>query len=191
MRMVSKAKQKQQKKKRLAARRKRQQQKESATDAIRQGGDPILSQQSNDIEKDDNLSFLWTMRNALCATETGVGMAAVQIGILKRAFVLRVHKDKEYVQFFLNPKVIPLEEEAEKVSSMEGCLSYPGKYVTVERDAEIKISYLDENFQEKEKHFTGLAARVVQHEMDHFDGVCIVGGLRKEYEYVQGYPDEE
>lgn len=124
------------------------------------------------------------LRDTLLATESGVGLAAPQIGVLKRIFVLRkemikkdlardsaILKSKGEIAVFINPKII-----ARKGSVVfgEGCLSVPDTSADIERAKTIKIRALDENGKEFCEKMGGLAAIAVQQEIDHLDGILII-----------------
>lgn len=147
-------------------------------------GDPVLRKKGKDISKDyPKLGALLenmheTMYNAL-----GVGLAAPQIGLPIRLFLVDTspfaeeesleeeerEELKNFKQIFINAKIV--EEEGEAWAFNEGCLSIPNIREDVSRHAKIKIKYQDENFEEFEKEFDGLIARVIQHEYDHIEGV--------------------
>lgn len=110
-----------------------------------------------------------TMDNA-----DGVGLAAPQIGKAIRLFVIDAEPMdeknlKNTRQVFINATI--LEEWGEEWAYEEGCLSIPGIREEVKRKENIRIRYQDENFQTHEKEFSGLIARVIQHEYDHIEGV--------------------
>lgn len=122
----------------------------------------------------------------------GVGLAAPQVGHAIRLFVVdaspMVDDDsnddftKSFVRAFINPEII--ETFGDDVSYNEGCLSVPGLHEDVVRKDGVKIRYFDENFQQKEEVLTGNAARVVQHEYDHLDGIIFtdrLGTLKKKF----------
>ena len=144
-------------------------------------GDPVLKAEAEEIEKDypeleKLISDMWeTMYEA-----DGVGLAAPQIGESIRLFVADGSPfgegedgDPDCVGFkrvMINPVIF---EESEETSVMEeGCLSIPGVREEV-RPVAIKIEYFDENWELVEEELSGIAARIVQHEYDHLDGVMI------------------
>lgn len=100
----------------------------------------------------------------------GIGLAAPQVGVSKRLFVVHIDGDKR--RLFVNPEII--ETSQELVDYEEGCLSFPGLYFTVKRPASVRI----QAFNEKGKPFTleagDLLARVIQHEYDHLDGKLFI-----------------
>ncbi|WCM42599.1 peptide deformylase [Flavobacterium sp. CBA20B-1] len=147
-------------------------------------GDPVLRKECEEISKDypqlkELISNMYeTMDNAY-----GVGLAAPQIGLPIRLFIVDTKPfsededlSKEERNFladfnctFINPKI--LSEEGEEWSFNEGCLSIPGVREDVYRKPNITIQYFDENFEKHTKSFSGYAARVIQHEYDHIEGV--------------------
>jgi len=102
---------------------------------------------------------------------SGVGLAASQVGIQKRIAVVNAG---ECILKMVNPEIL----SKKGVSVMEeGCLSVPNKCVNVKRAEEIEVSYLDENDKRCRRKFSGLAARIIQHEIDHLNGKLIIDYL--------------
>ena len=109
----------------------------------------------------------------------GIGLAAVQVGILKRIIVIDISKDKEKKNplFLINPEII---SKSKKTSVYEeGCLSLPGHFAEIERPAECQIKFVDYNGKEKELMANGLLATCIQHEVDHLNGVLFIDYLSK------------
>ncbi len=142
-------------------------------------GHPVLKKMGKNIDKDypelDKLiENMWeTMENA-----RGVGLAAPQIGLAIRLFIIDSTlilddddgtDEKGLKQVFINAKII--EEGGEPWDFEEGCLSIPDIRAEVNRPAQVKLEYYDENFKKHTKLFTGVTARVIQHEYDHIDGI--------------------
>lgn len=140
-------------------------------------GDPILKREADEIEKDypfldEFIENMWeTMYNA-----EGVGLAAPQVGKSIRIFMVDCSpfeedepKLKGFKKLFINP--IMLEEIGKEWTFNEGCLSIPAIREDVSRKPKITIEYYDENWELKEETFDGLAARVIQHEYDHIEGI--------------------
>ena len=133
---------------------------------IRIEGDPVLNKVCKEVKeitprvKELIEDMLDTMYEA-----NGVGLAAPQVGILKRIIVIDVTGEDPYV--IINPKVI---EKSGEQTGYEGCLSIPGKSGIVTRPNFAKISYKDENFEDRILEGTELLARAICHEMDHLDG---------------------
>lgn len=143
-------------------------------------GDPVLKTRALPVEKDDPgltalIENMWeTMYRA-----QGVGLAAPQVGLSKRIFVIDatpfIEDDaglKDFKKVFLNPEI--LEESGQEWVFNEGCLSFPDLREDISRKPDIRISYYDEQFNQHEETFTGLAARIIQHEYDHIEGVVMV-----------------
>ncbi|MBP7781178.1 MAG: peptide deformylase [Paludibacteraceae bacterium] len=140
-------------------------------------GMPVLRKVATDVPKDyPNLpqladDMLKTMYHA-----DGVGLAAPQIGISIRMFVvdLEVMADDKHPEYkntkrvFVNPVFVEVGDETQ--SSEEGCLSLPGISEPVKRSTRIRVKYFDENWQEHDEVFTDFFAKAVQHEYEHLDG---------------------
>ena len=138
-------------------------------------GDPVLRKRARDIEKgeSDVLELAADMYETMEQAD-GVGLAAPQIGKSIRMFVIDASKmeDEEvsdFKQIFINPEII--EETGEEWAFEEGCLSIPEIREDVMRQPELTIRYLDENWEEKEETYSGMKARIIQHEYDHIEGV--------------------
>ncbi len=101
----------------------------------------------------------------------GVGLAAPQVGILKRIFVIDCTVDRSLPRVFINPEI--LETEGEQTGE-EGCLSVPGKHATVTRPMKVRVRALNEDMEEITLTLEGLEARCVLHENDHLDGILYV-----------------
>ena len=116
----------------------------------------------------------------------GVGLAAPQVGVLRRVVVIDIG---EGPWILINPKILETDGEQREY---EGCLSLPGKSAYVKRPMNVKFSYFDENMDEYEAEATGLMARAVCHELDHLDGVCYVDKLDGPLMNNEDiFPDEE
>ncbi len=140
-------------------------------------GDPILKRKAVEIDEDyPDLSKLIADMFETMYAANGVGLAAPQIGLSIRLFVVDAspYEDEDepdlkgFKKVFINP--IMMEESGEKWAFNEGCLSIPDVREDVKRHEIIRINYLDENWEEHEETFKGLAARVIQHEYDHIEG---------------------
>lgn len=139
-------------------------------------GDPVLRQKAKEIDEDypELDSLIANMFETMYAA-SGVGIAAPQIGKSIRLFVIDAspyEEDepqlKDFKKVFINPIII--QEDGEKWASSEGCLSIPDIREDVYRLPTLTINYLDENWEEHEETFDGLAARIIQHEYDHIEG---------------------
>ena len=142
--------------------------------------DPILRKKSDPLEKvDDEIrslldDMLETMYNA-----PGIGLAAVQVGILKRLIVIDISKEdkKKEPIFLINPKII--FKSSNTSTHEEGCLSLPGHYAEIERPAECHIDYIDYDGKKKNIKAKGLLATCIQHEIDHLNGILFIDYLSK------------
>ncbi len=143
-------------------------------------GDPILKQEAEEIEEDYTglRELIDNMFETMYHSE-GVGLAAPQVGEPIRLFIIDASKMDESLQglkrIFINPELVELKGEEWEYE--EGCLSIPYIREKVKRPDEILINYLDENFEEQEERFSGLAGRVVQHEYDHIEGILFTDHL--------------
>lgn len=108
--------------------------------------------------------------------DDGCGLAATQVGLTLRLFVMDVSKDANQPECFVNPEI--LESEGE-IAREEGCLSLPGVYAKVMRAAKVKVQYQDEFGTTHTRDLDGLAAHCFQHELDHLDGVLNIDRLSK------------
>ncbi|EJO5347937.1 peptide deformylase [Clostridium botulinum] len=136
---------------------------------IRKYGDELLRKKSRKVEKIDDriLTLLEDMEETMYTAE-GVGLAAPQVGILKRVVVIDVG---EGIIKLINPEIIETEG---KETDVEGCLSVPGKQGEVERPYKVKVKALNEKGEEIVLEGEGLLARAFCHEIDHLDGVLFV-----------------
>ncbi|MCX5774490.1 MAG: peptide deformylase [Fusobacteria bacterium] len=116
-------------------------------------------------------SFIQEMYNTLEEYE-GIGLAAPQVGVSKRLFVIEYSGIKAV---YINPEI--LEKSSDIVEYEEGCLSVPGIYESVKRPESIKIQYLDEKFIQHTEVLNEVHARIFQHEFDHLEGLLFVDKL--------------
>lgn len=107
--------------------------------------------------------------------ERGVGLAAPQIGLSLRLAVAEVD-GKEY--YWINPEITSLSQE--KIVSEEGCLSLPGEFFPILRSETVTVKYINEKGLPKKLRASGFLATVIQHEVDHLDGVLIINRFRKQ-----------
>lgn len=139
---------------------------------IRKVGDPVLSKickpvtEVNDKTKELILDMLETMY-----VSNGVGLAAPQIGVLKRIVVIDVSPEGDEPMVFINPEII---SSSGSQTGDEGCLSVPGKSGTVTRPSEVTVRAVDLEMNEFEMTGTDLLARAFCHEIDHLDGIVYV-----------------
>ena len=140
--------------------------------------DPRLKQECEEVAEvnDEIRELLDDMLETMYAAP-GIGLAAPQIGVMKRVVVMDVSDDKEKPQplKLVNPEIIWESEDTSVYQ--EGCLSIPEQYADVERPAEVGLRYLDENGKEHEIEADGLLATCIQHELDHLDGILFTDYL--------------
>lgn len=153
---------------------------------IRKFPDPILKKPARKIRKgeiEDFQALVSDMAETMI-TEAGVGLAAPQVGLSLRVFVVLTADDEGEVhsRAFVNPQV--LEREGYDLGE-EGCLSFPSLYGMVERPTWIKLKFLDEEFSEHVEEFEGLPARIILHELDHLDGILLNDRTDELYEHVE------
>ena len=142
--------------------------------------DPILRQKCEPIDMvDDELRKLMKDMLETMYKAPGIGLAAIQLGILKRVVVIDISKDSEKKNplFLVNPEIT---FKSKKTSTFEeGCLSLPGQYAEIERPAECHLQYLDFHGKKKEIKADGLLSTCIQHEVDHLNGVLFIDYLSK------------
>ncbi|WP_196891540.1 peptide deformylase [Aureivirga marina] len=153
-------------------------------------GDPVLKKVGVDIDENyPNLEKLIENMRETMANAHGVGLAAPQIGLSIRLFLVDARPFAEdedleegeraflanYNKVFINARI--LEETGEEWAFSEGCLSIPNVREDVFRKESIVVEYYDENFEKHTEKLTGLAARVFQHEYDHIDGILFTDHL--------------
>jgi peptide deformylase len=139
---------------------------------IRQYPDPVLRMQANEVEEfDGDLAKLVERLEHLLGEASGLGLAATQIGVLRRVFVFLPDQEGEPV-VVVNPRFTVTSEERE--SDTEGCLSLQGVVIPVERHASVVVEGKDAEGNDVRLELEGLPARIAQHELDHLDGVLIL-----------------
>src|SRR3954462_8778087 len=138
---------------------------------IRQYPDAALRMEARPVvEFDDELKSLVERMKLLMVDANGIGLAATQVGVLRRLFVFQ--PDEHDVLAVINPELVEQSEETEVAD--EGCLSIQGITVPVERSLSVTIVGKDENGEDVRYELEGYAARCVQHETDHLDGVLML-----------------
>ena len=139
---------------------------------IRQYPDPVLRLEAQEIEDfDDDLAQLVERMKRLMQDARGVGLAANQVGILRRVFIFQAEEGEEPLAL-VNPAIVERSDLVELED--EGCLSLQGVLVPVERALRVRLEARDAEGEPVALELQGLGARVVQHEVDHLDGVLIV-----------------
>ena len=145
---------------------------------MRKLGDPVLRATALPVERfDEALQREVQRMGALMHDALGVGLAATQLGVLHRVLVYRAYPE-DPLTALVNPVIEWRSEELE--AAEEGCLSLPGVHVEVERAAGVRVRARDERGDELEVEAEGLTARVIQHEIDHLDGVLILDRISRE-----------
>ena len=159
---------------------------------IRTVGDPILEKRSKEVTRitdrteeliDDMLETLYN--------ENGVGLSAVQVGVLKRIVIIDVSEDGDDPIVMINPVIKETDGEQD---GYEGCLSVPGKTGKVVRPNHVVVEFLDEDMQPQTMEGEEVFARCVCHELDHLEGklyVDLVEGPLQDMEDVQNDDEEE
>jgi peptide deformylase len=144
----------------------------AAMSLIRRLGDPVLKSRATPVDRfDDSLHRQVQRMAAIMNDAIGVGLAAPQLGISQRLLVYRVGPDAP-VTVLANPELEWSSDDGEL--GEEGCLSIPGITVDVDRPVHVRVRALDEDGEQRLVEASGLEARVIQHEMDHLDGVLIL-----------------
>ena len=138
---------------------------------IREEGDEILKKKSREIEEiDDRILELLDDMVETMHKYNGVGLAAVQVGVLKRAIVIDLYDDKGSIKL-INPVIIKEEGEQEVE---EGCLSFPNKYAKLIRPAKVIVEALNEKGEKVKINAKELLAQALSHEIDHLNGIVFV-----------------
>ena len=138
---------------------------------IRQYPDSVLRMKAPPVETfDDDLKRLTTRLGELMKDANGVGLAATQVGVLRRVFVFA--RDEDEVAVLVNPEIVRRGDEADV--DEEGCLSIQGVTMPVERSTSVRIEGRDASGEEVAYDLEGTPARIVQHELDHLDGTMIL-----------------
>jgi len=137
----------------------------------------LLSQKSGIVDNiSDEIKDLVNNMYKTMYFSNGIGLAAVQVGVLKRVIIMDVPNFGKYTM--INPVITYLSKETAVFE--EGCLSIPGISENVERARDVNVKYLDIDGMEQELNATGLLAVCVQHEIDHLDGVLFIDRLSPE-----------
>jgi peptide deformylase len=145
---------------------------------VRKFGDPVLRTRARPVDRIDNaLRSEISRMGELMSDAIGVGLAATQVGVLNRVLVYRVEQETP-VAALINPEIEWSGKEEEIAE--EGCLSLPAVLVDVERPVHVRVRALNENGEEIRVEASGLEARVIQHEIDHLDGVLILDRTTRE-----------
>ena len=148
---------------------------------IRKEGDPLLRKKSKVVpEVTDRIKVLLDDMAETMYEADGVGLAAPQVGILKRVIVVDPHDETTGLVKLVNPEII--EADGEQVG-VEGCLSIPNFNATVKRPEHVKVKYIDEDGNEKIWDANGFPAVILSHEIDHLDGILFRDKSIEEVKY--------
>lgn len=149
---------------------------------IRRFPDPILREKSDNIKKYDRnlMEFIEKLKNIMYINKGCVGIAAPQVGFLKKIIIIDVSKHKKAIEnhgllVMINPEIIDLEGN---IINREGCLSVPDFTGNVSRTENIKVKYFDIEEKEKTIMTFGFEAVVIQHEIDHLEGILFIDRIR-------------
>ena len=141
---------------------------------------PILKQISEDVDKvgKEEQQLMDDMLDTMYKAD-GIGLAAVQVGILKRIIVMDISRDenKKKPMYFVNPVI--KNKSLEKSVYNEGCLSVVDQFIDVERSTKCEVEYLDYNGEKKILNADGMLATCIQHEIDHLNGITILSYISK------------
>jgi peptide deformylase len=151
----------------------------AAMSFIRKWGDPVLKSRATPVDRfDDTLRQQVQRMAGIMGDAIGVGLAAPQLGISQRLLVYRIGSDAPLITL-VNPE-LEWKSEQDLETLEEGCLSIPSVAVDVERPVHIRVRAHDEHGDERLVEASGLEARVIQHEMDHLDGVLMLDRASRE-----------
>lgn len=152
--------------------------RDAALRHVRKLGDPVLRTTAIPVERfDEELRVEAQRMDELMQAALGIGLAATQVGILHRLLVYRAYPE-DPTTVLVNPVLEWVSDDLE--SAEEGCLSLPGLHVEVERPARVRVRARDIAGEEIEIEADGLEARVIQHEIDHLDGILILDRISRD-----------
>jgi len=144
-----------------------------------------------DFETEDATELYEKLRDAMCENK-GIGLSAIQMGIPKRVFVIGNPDEPDEIMPFFNPIIVDIY--GEKTQYEEGCLSFPGLFLRVNRLENCRVRYANINGEIATNQFWGITSRVIQHEYDHLEGILYTSrtnriyldqGRRKQKKYVR------
>ncbi len=152
--------------------------RDAALRRVRKFGDPVLRATALPVDRfDESLASEVEQMGELMHDALGIGLAATQLGVLHRVLVYRAYSD-DPLTVLVNPVIEWTAEELETLE--EGCLSLPGVHVEVKRPAQVRVRARDIVGNELVVEAEGLEARVIQHEIDHLDGILILDRIPRE-----------
>ena len=150
----------------------------AAMSFIRKWGDPVLKSRATPVDRfDDTLRQQDQRMAGIMKDAIGVGLAAPQLGISQRLVVYRIGSDAPLITL-INPEFEWMSDDQEIFE--EGCLSIPGVAIDVERPVHVRVRAQDETGEERVVEASGLEARVIQHEIDHLDGVLMLDRAKRQ-----------
>ena len=139
---------------------------------IREESDEILKKKSREIEViDDKIKELVQDMIETLHQYNGVGLAAVQVGVLKRVFIIDFYEEGVEPMVLINARIVEQKGEHEVD---EGCLSFPNKFAKIIRPKEVTVSYLDINGKKEKLKCKGILAQAIVHELDHLNGEVFI-----------------
>ena len=154
-----------------------EQRRRTALSHVRKWGDPVLRERARPVETfDDGVRAEVTRMRGLLEDAMGAGLAATQIGVLSRICLYRLPDGP--MQVLVNPELLWASDERETFE--EGCLSLPGVWFEVERSSRIRVRACDEHGVGREFEASGQEADVIQHEIDHLDGILVLDRISRE-----------
>ena len=143
---------------------------------IKKFNEPVLRKRCREVRKIDRkikklaVDMVQTMKE-----NQGVGLAAPQVGVLKRVIVIQGDFEGRQILSLINPKII--KKSKDEIVGEEGCLSFPGIFLKIKRAKEVEVEGLDIRGKKIKLKATGLFARAIQHEVDHLDGILFFNRL--------------
>jgi peptide deformylase len=158
---------------------------------IRRYGDPVLKSRATPVDRfDDGLRDQVARMGAIMRDAIGVGLAAPQVGLSQRLLVYQVGHDSPVIAV-VNPEIEWSSKDEESLE--EGCLSLPGVHIDVDRPIHVRVRAQDEHGERRLIEASGLEARVLQHEIDHLNGVLILerGSREQRKEAIRTLRDQE
>ncbi len=155
---------------------------------VRKEGDEILRKKSRKVEViDDKIKELIKDMDETMHYYNGVGISAVQVGVLKRVIVIDINYDGTPSLILINPEVVKTKGSQE---CQEGCLSFPNKFAKVIRPSEVTVKALNENGKKITVRGKGILAEALLHEIDHLDGILFVDIMEPgTLEYIENKED--
>jgi len=143
---------------------------------IKKFNNPVLRKKCQEVKEiSEDIKKLINDMTETMKKKQGIGLAAPQVGVLKRIIVVRAGLENQRILDLINPKI--LKKSSKKETGEEGCLSFPGIFLKIKRAKEVEVEGLNRNGEEIKIKASGLLARVFQHEIDHLDGILFFDRL--------------